>query len=99
MALTGKQTRHLRALAHSLKPVVMVGDKGLTAEVVHAADTALEDHELIKVKVADDRDGVKDAAEGLVAGTRSALVQIIGKTVVLYRAREEKPTIRLPRAR
>lgn len=98
MALTSKQNRHLRSLAHPLKAVVMVGDKGLTEEVVSAAVTALEDHELIKVRVADDRDGVKQVAGELATAANASLVQIIGKVVVLYRARSKKPTIRLPRA-
>lgn len=98
MALTGKQARHLRALAHSLNPVVMVGDKGLTDEVATATDEALEHHELIKVKVDGDRDDVKAAAAFLTERTGSELAQIIGKTVVLYRPRKKKPEIKLPKA-
>lgn len=96
MALTGKQARYLRGLAHHLSAVVMVGDKGVTAEVVQHVRDALESHELIKVKVADDRDGVKAAAENLSMATGAAVAQIIGKTVVLYKARKKKPAIKLP---
>ena len=99
MELTGKQARYLRGLAHPLKPVVIVGEKGVTAEVVEAAREALEHHELIKVKVAGaDRDDVREAAESLVSATGAALAQVIGKTLVLYKARSKKPEIRLPRA-
>lgn len=98
MALTGKQARHLRSLAHALKPVVMVGDKGLTAEVERATSEALESHELIKVKIDGDRDDVKEAAAHLAEACGAEVAQIIGKTVALYKARSKKPTIRLPRA-
>jgi RNA-binding protein len=97
MSLSSKATRYLRGLAHHLKPVILVGDKGLSAAVVHAACEALEHHELIKCKVAGDRDDVKEAADSLVIGTGGALVQIIGKTIVLYKAREEDPEITLPK--
>lgn len=96
MALTGKQVRHLRALAHHRNPVVMVGDRGLTPEVDGATVEALESHELIKVKVSGDRDDVQEAAAHLVEATGAELVQVIGKTVVLYKAREKKPAIKLP---
>ena len=100
MQLTGKQARYLRGLAHHLKPVVLVGDSGVTAQVVEATREALEHHELIKVKVnsANGRDDVAEAAERLVVATGAVLAQVIGKTVVLYKAREKEPEIRLPRA-
>ena len=99
MALTGKQNRHLRGLAHHLNPVVIVGDKGITAEVVQATIEALEHHELIKVRIAGaDSGDVREAAEDLKAGTKAEIAQIIGKIVVLYRARKKKPEIKLPKA-
>ena len=98
MELTGKQARHLRALAHSLKPVVQVGDNGVSAAVVEHTRAALEDHELIKVKVSGDRDAVKEASENLVMATGAAVAQIIGKTIVLYKRRTKDPEIRLPKA-
>lgn len=97
MALTNKQNRHLRALAHHLKPVVMVGDKGLTEEVVAAADEQLKFHELVKVKLTGSDKATRGAtSESLAAGTRSAVVQVIGRTVVLYRPRKKNPAIVLP---
>ena len=48
--LTSQQNKYLRSLAHGLKPLVLVGKNGLTAEVIAAVDAALEKHELIKVK-------------------------------------------------
>ncbi len=98
MALTGKQARYLRGLAHNLNPVVLVGDKGLTPEVFDAAIEQIEYHELIKIKVSGDRDDVKEAAEQLARAVEGDVAQIIGKTVVLYKARKKKPEIVLPKA-
>lgn len=98
MALTGKQRAHLRALAHPLDAVVLVGAAGVTDAVVDKVDKELEIHELIKVKVLDGPVGVKEAAPGLAAATRSELAQVIGKTMVLYRRRKKDPQIRLPAA-
>ena len=96
--LTERQRRHLRGLAHALKPVIRIGGAGLTQGVIGETDRALHDHELIKVKAATagDRDA-RDAAFGdLAARTRSALVQRIGNVAVLYRPRAEQPRILIP---
>jgi len=94
--LTGKQRRHLRALAHELHAIVQIGKGGLDEGLVAAVDRALADHELVKVRVGDgaglERD---DAAEQLAAKTRSEVAQIIGNIVLLYRAADE-PVIALP---
>jgi len=96
MPLTSRQARHLRALAHHLEPVVRVGAAGVSDAVVDKADKELEIHELIKVRIDADRATVKVDAVRLAAGTRAEIAQLIGKTVVLYRRRSEKPTIVLP---
>ncbi len=96
MALSSKQTRHLRSLAHHLSPVVMVGDRGVTPAVIHKVDVELDNHELIKVRVAQDREGVRETAAALSSSARADVAQIIGKIVVLYRRRVKKPVIRLP---
>ncbi len=98
--LTGKQRRHLRALGHDLKPLVHVGKGGLDEGLVAAVDQALADHELIKVKVGDaaklDR---HEAATELAKLTRSEVAQVLGYTVLLYRADPEDPQIELPVAK
>jgi RNA-binding protein len=97
MPLTGKQRRHLRALAHELRPVVQIGKDGIDDGLVAAVDRALADHELVKVKVGEgaglDR---HDAAATLAAKTQSELAQVLGNIVVLYRADPEDPQIVLP---
>ena len=99
MKLTGKQKRALRALAHHLKPVVLVGAGGLSASVVTKVQTELENHELIKVKVSQDAPlSAKDAAEDLNEHASAHVVRTIGRMVVLYKARKKEPTIVLPTA-
>ena len=96
MPLTSKQARQLRGLAHPLQPVVQVGDKGVTQAVINKVDTELENHELIKVKIAADRDEVKAAAIALCQATGAELAGSVGKVVMLYRRRKEgEPTIQL----
>jgi RNA-binding protein len=98
--LSGKQKSHLRSLAHPLKPVVQIGHQGLTDGVVAALEVALERHELIKVKVSAEAEvEASELAEGIEKATHSQVAQIIGRTVVLYRRREQSPKIVLPRAK
>ena len=87
-SLTSAERRALKARAHALDPVVMIGDAGLTAAVVAETDRALTHHGLIKVRIfGDDRDSRQQMAAELEALTGSALVQAIGKLVVLWRPR------------
>ena len=99
MPLTSRQARYLRALAHHLHPIVRVGSAGVSDAVVDKTDKELEIHELVKVRIDGDREEVREDAARLAAGTRSEIAQLIGKTVVLYRARKEEPTIVLPKAK
>lgn len=95
--LTGKQRRHLRALGHALRPIVQVGKDGIDEGVVAAVERALGDHELVKLKVGEaaglDR---HDAAESLAQKTHSEVAQVLGNTVLLYRAHPDDPEIVLP---
>jgi RNA-binding protein len=97
--LSGKQRRHLRGLGHELKPIVQVGKDGIDSGLIAAIDQALSDHELVKIKIGDaagiDR---QDAATQLAEQTRSEVAQVLGNTVLLYRADPDDPKITLPRA-
>jgi RNA-binding protein len=97
--LTSRQRAHLKSLAHSLKPVLHIGKEGVTAATVHTVEEAFHTRELIKVKVLehapDDADAVGDALVAVVPDAH--VVQVIGRTVVLYRRHPEKPEIVLPR--
>ena len=95
--LTGKQRRHLRALGHELKVVVQVGKGGIDAGLVAAVNQALADHELVKIKVGESADLDRhEAAEAIAQQTRSEVAQVLGNTVLLYRADPEQPKIALP---
>jgi RNA-binding protein len=97
--LDGRQRRHLRALGHHQKPVVQVGSQGVTPGVVQALDEALLRHELVKVRVDGDAPApVDEIGAELASGTRAALAQTIGRTLLLYRPHPKKPRIVLPRA-
>jgi RNA-binding protein len=98
MTLTSKQVRHLRGLAHHIKPVVQVGNRGLTPEVLLKVTTELENHELIKVKHGSDERHERLGDFELLAQQVSAeLVQNIGRTGVLYKRRKKEPEIVLPK--
>ncbi len=97
--LTERQRRHLRGLAHALKPVVRLGQAGLTPALSRETARALEDHELVKVKASGgDRETRDQIFVALAASTGSALVQRIGHVAVLYRPRAEGPRLLLPDA-
>lgn len=96
---TGKQRRHLRGLGHHLKPTALVGQHGLTASLADSVDDLLEQHEIVKVKVLEGAPvTVGGAALWLHQATGADVVQLLGRTVLAYRPRAEKPTIKLPRA-
>jgi RNA-binding protein len=97
--LSERQRRHLRGLAHRLKPVVRLGSAGLTDAVVRETARALEDHELIKVKTTGGDRSARDALLATLAQhTASALVQRIGNVAVLYRPHATLPRILIPDA-
>lgn len=97
MNLSTKQKQHLKGLAHPLKPVVMLGNNGLTEGVLAEIENALEHHELIKVKIAgEDRETKALIVNAIVRETKACEVQVIGKILVLYR-RSKENKISLPR--
>ena len=90
MSLTNQQRRKLRSLAHHLKPVVMVGDKGITENILAELDHALEAHELIKVSIAGaDKEQRHTLSKALCQNSSAELVQMIGRITVLYRPAQE----------
>jgi RNA-binding protein len=92
MPLTARQRRSLRALAHPLDPVVMVGGQGVTPAVVKQVRAALEAHELIKVRFAEGIDA-RELSADLAARSGAELAQVIGRVAVLYRRRKKDPKI------
>jgi RNA-binding protein len=98
MGLTGKQRRYLRGLGHNLRPVVQLGRGGLDEGVVKALDTALEQHELVKVKLGGEAmEDRHEMADLLAEQTQSAVAQVLGGTILLYRRHPKEPKIVLPK--
>jgi len=96
--LTNNQKKFLRSMGHTLKPVVMIGQHGLTESVLAELESTMEKHELLKIKVrAQDRDEKQQMIDQIVKVSRSRLVQVIGNIVVIYRPFDEDPQIILPR--
>jgi RNA-binding protein len=89
--LTSSQMKYLRGLAHGLKPVVLIGQNGLTDAVVQAAEAALNRHELIKVKFNEIKDKLQKKAlsDRLENATSSCLVGMIGHTAIFYRRHKD----------
>jgi RNA-binding protein len=88
MPLTARERAHLKARAHALEPVAMVGHAGVTSEIVAEVDRSLTAHELIKVRIGSaDRDERKALGDTLAATASATVVQRVGKVLVLWRPR------------
>ena len=100
MIITAAQKRFLRSKAHRLKPVVMVGQHGLSENVMHEINQALDVHELIKVKLSvGDREEKKKILGEVISNSKAELIQSIGHVAVLFRRNHKKPKIELPRTK
>ena len=95
--LDGKQRRYLRSLGHHLQAVVQVGKDGVSPALVKATEKALEDHELIKVKLLEGAGDRHEIADALAKGCKAELAGVLGRTALVYRARKKDPKIKLPR--
>ena len=99
--LTGLQAKYLRGLAHSLKPVVFVGQKGITDTLIASTEQALDHHELIKIKFIDFKKNQqkKEITEAIEAKTGCFMVGMIGHIAILYRQHDdpEKRRVVLPK--
>lgn len=97
MTLTQNQKKELRRLGHALDPVVLVGQHGFTAGVAAELDSALDAHELVKVRArTGDRDLRDEILSRLAETTSSELVFQIGNVGLFYRKNKELPRILLP---
>ena len=91
MTLSESQKKYLRGLGHSLKPLIMVGDAGLSEALLAEFDSTLQHHELIKVRVrAGDREARDAIIEKLCEVSSATLVQRIGNVALVYRANPDK---------
>jgi RNA-binding protein len=98
MPLSKNQIKFLRAKCHDLKPVVLMGQKGLTEELLNELDHALNDHELVKIKLsADDKQARAQLITEICDRSNSETIQTIGKVLSVYRANPDKHVINLPK--
>jgi len=98
MSLSSSQKRYLRGIAHTLSPVIMVGNKGVTTTLIGEFSTALDRHELVKVKLAgDDRDVRKQQIAELADSAKADVVQTIGHIACYFRRNADEPKIALPK--
>jgi RNA-binding protein len=96
--LTPRQRAQLRSIAQATKPVLQIGKDGVTDAVAASVESALNNRELLKVRVLESAPtSAQELGEALVARVADAhLVQVIGRVLVVYRRHPEKPEIRLP---
>ena len=84
------QKKKLKAQAHALNPVVMIGQSGLTPAVLKEINLALDTHELIKIKIRAERDQRNAISQQICADTQAELVQSIGQIAVVFRKNPKK---------
>ena len=82
--------KKFRAQAHGLKPVIMIGQAGLTSAVLSEIELALDTHELIKIKIRAEREERKQISEKICSDTGATLIQTIGQIAVIYRVNPNK---------
>jgi RNA-binding protein len=83
--LKGSQRKYLRAQAHHIKPIVIIGVKGVTEQLLASIDGALIDHELIKIKFSDFKESKKEISEEIAEATKSERIGLIGNIAIFYR--------------
>jgi len=96
--LKGFQRKYLKGIAHHIKPVVFIGQKGFTDTLVQSVDEALKSHELIKVKFTDCKEQKEDIADMIEKKTESEMIGMIGHIVIFFRQHKDpkKRKIALP---
>ncbi|WP_066719288.1 ribosome assembly RNA-binding protein YhbY [Clostridium sp. Marseille-P299] len=99
MTLTSKQRAYLKGLAMNIDPIFQVGKSSVSPELTNGISDALEARELIKISVLKNcLDDPREIASVLSERTKSTVVQVIGKKIVLYRESKDKKKIELPKA-
>lgn len=96
MALSNKQIHYLKGLAHSTKPVVIVGDKGLSDAVLKEIEGALTHHEFIKVRIRADREQRRLWIDEIQQKCQAERISAIGQVACFFRRNPDQPVIRFP---
>ena len=89
--------KYLRGVSHDIKPFVMIADKGLTENVMHEIDIALDRHELIKLKIRQDRETRAEFEKQIIADTGAIKIHSIGQTFTIFRENSDDPVYELPK--
>ena len=96
--MTSKQRSYLKGLASNIVPIFQIGKSSLTPELIQAVDDAIEKRELIKISVLKNcMDDPHELAQMVAERTKSQVVVVIGKKIVLYRRAKKNPKIELPK--
>lgn len=94
MTLTSKKKAYLRKLAHDLVPIVRIGKDGYSDMVGQSILDAIDSRELIKVKILQNCESTKEEViESIIAGTKAEVVGLVGRTIILFKANNDKPVI------
>ena len=88
--------KYLRGISHHINPVVMVADKGLTENVMHEIDLALEKHELVKIKIRQDRETRVASIQHILEETKAEKIHVIGQTLTIFKENPDDPQIEIP---
>ena len=88
--------KFLRGMSHDIRPVVMIADKGLSENVMNEIELALDSHELIKIKIRQDRETRNEFIEKILETTSSTKIHSIGQTLTIFRENSDDPQYELP---
>ncbi len=95
--MTSKQRAYLRGLSNDLQPVIQVGKGAVTPELTESVNEAFNTRELLKIAVLKNcTEDVMSLADTIAARTRSSVVSVVGRKIVLYKPDKKKPVIVLP---
>lgn len=89
--MSPEQKKELKTQAHLLKPIIMIGQAGLSEAVLKEIEIALDIHELLKIKVHAERDERKEIFQQICTTTKSEMIQNIGQVLVIYRKKPPEP--------
>lgn len=88
--------KFLRGISHDLRPVVMIADKGLSDNVMNEIELALDTHELVKIKIRQDREAREEFTHSILKATGAVKIHSIGQTLTVFRANPKNPQFELP---
>ena len=88
--MNSARNKQLKTQAHTLKPVIIVGQSGFTESVLKETEITLDTHELIKIKIRAEKDTRKEVTAQIIEATKAELIQSIGQIIVIYRENPKK---------